>query len=90
VYRSLDHGLAKNAFKTDPLTKVHKTLADFGDTFVILQNKRHQADYDPSARFTKSVVLQDIDISEQAVLAFQGVPEKDRRAFCAYVLFKRR
>ncbi len=55
-----------------------------------MQTKRHSADYDPTARFTKSEVVQDIATVRQAIEAFNGQPRKDRIAFCAFVLFKKR
>jgi hypothetical protein len=65
-------------------------VEDFANTFVSLQSKRHGADYDPSARFKKSEVRQDISTAQQAISDFNKVSVKDRRAFCAFVLFKRR
>lgn len=55
-----------------------------------MQTKRHSADYDPTARFTKSEVVQDTATVRAAILAFNTQPAKDRRAFCAFVLFRRR
>ncbi len=48
------------------------------------------ADYDPGERFYKSGVKQDIAEAEDIIKRFKGVPIKDRRAFAAFVLFKRR
>lgn len=55
-----------------------------------MQEKRHAADYDPHANFTKSEVLADIALVEQAITDFEAEDAKDRRAFCAFVLFKKR
>ena len=55
-----------------------------------MQEKRHLADYDPFALFTKSEVIQDIAIIERAMAAFKNEDAKDRRAFCTFVLFKKR
>ena len=55
-----------------------------------MQEKRHSADYDPYGKFTKSEVIADIRVVEQAANAFLKQSAKDRRAFCAWVLFKRR
>ena len=58
--------------------------------FVTMQEKRHSADYDPSARFQKSEVLEAIEATDTALVNFREVAIKDRRAFSAYVLFKKR
>jgi calcineurin-like phosphoesterase len=55
-----------------------------------MQEKRHLADYDPFETFKKSVVVQDIATVKQTIIDFNAVPTKDRRAFCAFVVFKRR
>ena len=90
VYRAIDHGLAKTACRDGIVTKFPKPIEDFANTFVTMQTKRHSADYDPTARFTKSEVVQDIATVRQAIEAFNGQPRKDRIAFCAFVLFKKR
>lgn len=72
------------------LGKFPKAIEDFGYAFVAMQEKRHTADYDPHARFTKTEVLADIALVTQAISDFENEDAKDRRAFCAFVLFKRR
>jgi disulfide oxidoreductase YuzD len=91
VYRALDHGTTKNAcLQNDVIRKFPKSIEDFANVFVTLQKKRHDADYDPFSKFTKTEVLQDIATVEQAIFDFGNVNTKDRRAFCAFVLFKKR
>lgn len=91
VYRALDHNFAKDRCKDKAMIKKFpRKIEDFANTFVTLQEKRHQADYDPGGNFLKSGVTYDIDLAEQAVKDFSSVGAKHRRAFCAYVLFKRR
>lgn len=55
-----------------------------------MQEKRHDADYDPYVKFTKSAVVADIALVRQAITDFIAEPTKDRRAFAAHVLFKSR
>jgi len=55
-----------------------------------MQERRHSADYDPFFRITKSQVQIHIAATRKAIRNFGAVPEKDRRAFCAYVLLKDR
>jgi hypothetical protein len=63
-------------------------VQDFGNAFRTLQAKRHSADYDPSARFTKSAVAQDVASARLVIEDFSSVPIKHRRAFCVWVLLK--
>jgi hypothetical protein len=65
-------------------------IQDFAKTFVDLQVKRHEADYDPAAKFYKSDVDDSVGQAEDAVKVFGQAAATDRRAFCAYVLLKDR
>lgn len=89
VYRALEHGAAKNACNDKTrLASFPQGIQDFGNMFVAMQEKRHKADYDPMARFSKSTVQQDINAVDQAVGDLNSESKRDRRAFAAYVLFK--
>lgn len=66
--------------------KFPKSIEDFANMFVALQAKRHAADYDPFASFSKSAVGNDIDNARKAMDGFVASPSKDRRAFAAYVV----
>jgi uncharacterized protein (UPF0332 family) len=91
TYRALEHGVALNACKNGPIiTKFPKAVEDFANHFVTMQDKRHQADYDPFAKFTKSETLADLTIAESVLADFKKVAIKDRRAFCAHVIFRKR
>lgn len=90
VYRALDHKPAANACIDGTLTLFPKGIQDFADAFTTLQKKRHNADYDPFVIFTKSGVQQDIATAGAAMAAFDAESARDRRAFCAFVLFKKR
>jgi len=65
-------------------------IQDFGNLFVTLQERRHEADYEPTVRFTRSEVLSDIDLAESTMGKLSSSPVADRRAFSAYVLLKLR
>ena len=52
-----------------------------------MQTKRHGADYDPDAAFSKPDVVQGISEAEDTIRRFRRVPVKDRRAFAVYLLF---
>jgi hypothetical protein len=86
VYRALEHGHARNAcLDGKTITSFPKSIQSFATIFVAMQIKRHDADYDP-----KSEVEQDIVAIEQAIREFVRAPIKDRTAFCAHVLFRKR
>lgn len=90
TYRALNHGAAAKACQNKLITKFPKEIEDFANAFIAMQDKRHSADYDPHAKFTKSEVLNDLALVSKAIADFEACDAKDRRAFCAYVLFKPR
>ena len=91
TYRALEHNVARNALtRNGVLSKFPKAIEDFGNHFIIMQAKRHEADYDPYVRLSRSDVLNDIAISEAMIGDFKAAPPKDKKAFCALVLFKHR
>lgn len=55
--------------------------------FAKTQKKRHGADYDPDAAFSKPDVVQGISEAEDVIRRFRRVPVKDQRTFAVYVLF---
>ena len=91
MYRAIEHGTAKTACMDGAVvTRFPKPIEDFANTFATMQTKRVSADYDPTSRFTKSEVAQDIATVRQAIQAFNAQSVKDRRAFCTFVIFRRR
>jgi hypothetical protein len=91
VYRALAHKQCSEACKKKTtMSKFPKSIEDFGNTFVTMQAKRESADYDPFVKLTKSEVIADIQLVEQAIADFNQVAVRDRRAFAAYVLLKGR
>ena len=91
VYRALEHGKSKAQCKEKGIIKKFPNeLQDFANMFVELQAKRHDADYDPAIKLLKSSVQQDLLGAEEIIRQFKKVPIKDRRAFAAWVLFKKR
>ena len=83
--------MAKNACKNaNVIAKFPEGVKRFADTFVIMQEKRHLADYAPNSGLCKSEVVQDILDAEVAIRRLSNAPALDRRAFAAFVLFKNR
>ena len=67
-----------------------RQIAQFAATFVVAQEQRHTADYDPASRFTRAQVLALITSVEQAIADYKGVPRPDKLAFAVLVLLKLR
>ena len=65
-------------------------IQNFGQWFVLMQRQRQQADYSPSATFSRDRVIQLINETEDAIIALENAPGSDRRAFAIHVLFRRR
>ena len=94
TYRGLEHGRVKSACKRNEMENFPPSIQEFGDFFVEMQEVRQSADYDPYAEFgeplTKSFVESRISRAERVIRDFNATHKKDRKAFCIYVLFKRR
>jgi hypothetical protein len=91
TYRAVDHGTVKNACKQNKILKEFpKEIEDFGNLFLELQKKRHDADYDPFSSLKRSSVVSDLDAAEVTIREFKRSRVKDKRAFAAFVLFKKR
>jgi hypothetical protein len=89
VYRALEHGISKAACKNNvKISAFPQDIQDFANQFIVMQGKRHQADYDPLEKVYKSTVRSDIGIVKNVLERFSRVPVKDRRAFAAHVSFK--
>lgn len=91
TYRALEHRSAKAACADKKLLELFpQAIADYAFAFLTMQEKRHAADYDPYTRLTKSEVRSDIELVRQVIAEFDASAVKDRRAFIALVLFKKR
>ena len=66
-------------------------IQKFADTFVVLQDERHKADYSlVGDAYDKPSTLAAIDNAENAIRLLEQVEVQRRRGFVAHVLFKRR
>ena len=87
TYRALRHGTARQRCqRREIISRFPAAIQDFAQFFSEMQAKRHAADYDPYAAFSKSDVLQDIGAAEAIIDHFNTTPARDRRAFAVYVL----
>lgn len=90
VYRAIDHGQAKKRCKSAQDRNFPDAIKNFAAAFVILQELRHRADYDPLNNFTKSEVLNLVETARSAVSEVNKVGLRDRRAFAAWILLAQR
>jgi len=90
TYRALEHNFSKKCCQHKDVDKFPQEIQDFAAMFVTMQEKRHRADYDPWTKNYKSSVLVDLRSVEKVIKDFNLVSIKDRRAFAAYVILKRR
>ncbi len=89
TYRALEHGFAKGQINRG-LTEFPLEIQDFGATFVLLQDQRHRADYNPDGEFTRAGTVRLINRAEVAISAFEAAPLMERKTFAAHVLFRMR
>jgi uncharacterized protein (UPF0332 family) len=90
VYRSLQHGDAKSACDAVRNLNFPDTIKSCADAFVALQQKRHEADYDPDYRVRRQYALEAIQQAENAIRDLKASPKRDRRAFAVQILMKKR
>jgi hypothetical protein len=94
IYRTMDHGRAKDVFRRIASVR-GRHIAVIGETFILLQENRHWADYDPSPfRVGPSKTLgraETLDLIEQARLAIVQVKNlaPEDRLFVATQLIAR-
>ena len=91
VYRSLEHGPARNRLDNSAEMRAFPpAIRQFGVRFAAMQRQRHSADYNPAESFSRHHVLQFIDQTEQAVMDLERCAPAARRAFALYTLFRPR
>lgn len=91
VYRALDHKLAKAMLQSKEATNLSPAIAAFGRAFAVLQERRHQADYDPMPfryYFNETAAL--IELAHSAIRDLDGLGSDERRTLAVFILFKQR
>ncbi|WP_375413393.1 hypothetical protein [uncultured Bradyrhizobium sp.] len=90
VYRALDHGTLKTAFKNKPLNQIPE-IVTIGNRAVELQSERMRSDYLPSQRlYTKNQCLDLVHSARIAVRSFGRLSAEQRRTLAVHLLFKNR
>jgi hypothetical protein len=100
VYRSIDHGalrrLCEEVQKPNLTEKYRRfqpeggfaaSIKGFAATVVELQRKRHDADYDPLVRFSRTEARFLITGARTALTRFRGVGNDQRLIFVTLLLF---
>ena len=91
VYRSLEHTRAKKVFgNSSVMGHFPPAIQKFGEVFAKMLQKRHEADYNPHARFTKTAVISDIDDAERVVADLKNASREDLRTLAVCIFFKQR
>jgi hypothetical protein len=86
----LDHGFAKNACREARNLSFPLEIKGCANEFVVLQEVRHKADYDPTARFTRTEALDWVSRAESAIVKLRAASRRDRKAFAVQLLLKKR
>jgi len=68
IYRALDHSTAKKLFERNRDT-YGEDVAEIGRIFIVLQQERHSADYDPEFSSSRQETVDLIRLARQAVEA---------------------
>ena len=91
TYRALEHGHARRQCNNrSAMRRFPAGVRYFGRVFADMQQRRHLADYDPDATFSRSDVIQFIDEAESAIALFESVSPATRRPFSIHVLLRPR
>ena len=92
VYRAVDHGNAENACKMCKQYGFPADIVTFSRAFEALKKKREDADYNPfpEKKLTKADVAEDIGSAKEALKALTNVEKPHKKAFAAFILFKKR
>jgi uncharacterized protein (UPF0332 family) len=90
VYRSLEHGALKTAFRAAPLNSVD-ALRNIGNRVVRLQSERVRSDYLPSqSLYSKDQCLDLVKSAKSTVRSIAALSQKDRKSLAINLLFKNR
>jgi hypothetical protein len=90
IYRTLDHGKAKDVFKR-MLTGHGADIAGIGQTFILLQEQRHMADYDPSPlRLGRAETFDLIERARQAMSRLGALSEDERLLLATQLIARTR
>ena len=93
VYRAVDHGPAEKACKMcQQEYGFPADIVTFSRAFEALKKKREDANYNPfpEKKLTKAEVAEDIGSARETLRALTNVERHHKKAFAAFILFKKR
>jgi hypothetical protein len=91
TYRAIDHKFVKSSLLSQEVFNLDRALKDFGSMFAQLQEKRHQADYDPAPfRHNFKETIGFVELAEKAIAILEVLPTTTRRTLATMILFKSR
>jgi hypothetical protein len=90
AYRALDHGFGRNSLAEVARQRTNLDLARIADAFVVLQQARNNADYDPHIGYTRGAVAVNILQAERALEALRALPPAIRLELATSVLLRSR
>ena len=91
AYRGPEHTHVRNQCRNAGLMSPFPTeIKNFAQTFVRIQSRRNQADYNPLSDFRPAEVARIIDDAENTINLLASTPAAIRRAFAIAVLLRNR
>jgi len=90
IYRTLDHGRAKDVFKRIS-GRYGGNIAIIGSVFILLQERRHTADYDPTSfPFGRSETIELIEQARQAMARMKMLSDDERLLIATQLIARTR
>ena len=91
IYRSLEHGRAKEEFGRAEIRALHQGIATIGAAFKQLQEARHAADYDPATTLRRRSDAEAlIGIAETAISDVDALPPDMASELAASLIVRKR
>jgi hypothetical protein len=91
VYRALDHRTAKQTLLSPDAALIAPAIVEIGRAFANLQEKRHDADYNPAFfEFFFDETRAQVESARKAINDLNGLGSDKRQALATLILFKPR
>lgn len=91
AYRTLEHRTAKQALLSSDAASIAPAILEIGRAFANLQEKRHDADYNPAFfGFYYDETRAQVEIARKAIRDLNELASDRRQALAALIVFKPR
>jgi hypothetical protein len=91
VYRALEHKAAKQTLLSSEAAAIAPAIVAFGRVFADLQEKRHEADYNPAFfGFFFDETRAQVELARRAITDLNRLGPVERQALATLVLFRSR